>query len=426
MDGSSPPQTPGDMVQLAWLRWLGLAWRLRRPGVIWLTAALLASWLVQDSAGLWLGEQADIQWLLALGHIPYYVVRGQWWRLVTPVWAHTDVLHFGVNALMVWVVGRPIEAAYGPARLLLIWFGSGLFAGIAMLGNPALQVTVGASGAVYGLVAALVALGLKLAPRLGPRMRWLMIGVPGLCLLALLLVGGQHTDRVAHLGGAVGGLTMGAALRPQFLPLGLAGRRRASPGWLRGLAWAAAGIQILAIVLANLHNVQGVALPAVRVASFQFDDVRVRYPADARRGTFHKAAGRCDGDLTDGAWALRSGRLPCWPLPLTGALVVGKRAQLFTMDAGDYDAFRKSTQTGRWVERQPGVLVSALGRDHAAVVFVSPSLLPAYRASLAELATPAGQAWVAAPDAATPSQAATPSEAATPSAAVSPTVAAGS
>ncbi len=414
MDGSSPPQLPSDMVQLAWLRWLGLAWRMRRPGVGWLTVALLASWFVQDSAGLWLGDNADTQWLLALGHIPYYVVRGHWWRLITPTWAHTDVLHLGVNALMLWVVGRPIEAAYGPARLLLIWFGSGLFAGIAMLGNPPLQVTVGASGSVYGLVAALVALGVKLAPRLGPRMRWLMIGVPGLCLLALLLVGGQHTDRVAHLGGAVGGLTMGVVLRPQFLPLGLAGRRRASPGWLRGLAWAGAVLQVLAVVLANLNSVQGIVLPAVPAESFQFDDLRVRYPGDVRRGTFHLASGSCDGDLADGAWALRSGRMPCWPLPLSGALVVAKRTQLFTMDAGDFDALRKSAQTGRWVERQPGVLVSALGREYASVVFATPVLLPAYRKSLAELATPAGQAWVPPPDAVMLSQAVTLSQAATP------------
>ncbi|MBI5610588.1 MAG: rhomboid family intramembrane serine protease [Deltaproteobacteria bacterium] len=407
MDGTSPPKLPGDMVQLAWLRWLGLAWRLRRPGVVWLTAALVASWLAQNSAGWWLGEHADTQWLLGLGHIPYHVLRGQWWRLVTPVWAHTDILHLGVNALLLWLVGRPIEAAYGPARLLLIWFGSALFAGIAMLSNPQLQVTVGASGAVYGLVAALVALGLKLAPRLGPRMRWLMIGVPGLCLLTLLLLGGQHTDRVAHLGGAVGGLTMGVVLRPQFLPLGLAGRRRASPGWLRGLAWAGVGLQFLAIALANLHSVQGVLLPTLPALQFQFDDLRVRYPADTRRGTFHVASGRCDGDLTDGAWALRSGRMPCWPLPLSGALVVAKRRQLFTMDAGDYAALRKSAQTGRWVERQTGVLVSALGREHAAVVFADPALLSAYRASLAELATPAGEAWVPAPGAVTPAEAST-------------------
>jgi membrane associated rhomboid family serine protease len=400
-----PPKIPSEPAQVAWLRWLASAWRQRRPGVVVLTATVVAAWLLQDAMHLWSSDQAATRWLLAMGHIPYFVLRGQWWRLLTSAWAHTDVLHMGVNALMLWILGRPLEAAYGGVRLALIWFGSGLFAGIAMLANPPLQTTVGASGCAIGLLGALLALGVKLAPQLGPRLRWLMIGVPGLCLLLLLAAAGERTDQLAHLGGALGGLTLGLALRPQYLPLGLQARRRRTAGWLRGVAWAWGCLQLVAILLANLQMAQGIELPAVALAQFQFDDLSVRYPADARRGTFHQGTGSCDGDLTDGAWALRSGRMPCWPLPLSGALVVAKRKQLFTMDTGDLDAFAKSMQTGQWVERQPGVLVSALGREHAAVVFADPALLGAYRSSLKILATPVGQAEAALPGAGTPTAA---------------------
>ena len=113
MGAPEPPKIPSEPAQVAWLRWLASAWRQRRPGVVVLTATVVAAWLLQDAMHLWSSDQAATRWLLAMGHIPYFVLRGQWWRLLTSAWAHTDVLHMGVNALMLWILGRPLEAAYG-------------------------------------------------------------------------------------------------------------------------------------------------------------------------------------------------------------------------------------------------------------------------------------------------------------------------
>lgn len=88
---------------------------------------------------------------------------GQWWRIVTGAFLHASLLHIGVNMLSLWFLGRFIEYAVGPWRVLVIYavslVASGL--GVVYLSAP-LTPTVGASGAIFGLFGALFAVGLRL------------------------------------------------------------------------------------------------------------------------------------------------------------------------------------------------------------------------------------------------------------------------
>lgn len=395
MEPRAPRRLPSDVQLQILQRWLTIAWRQRGAAVSGLTAALVAAGVVQLLADQWLSLDGASRWLLGLAHIPHQVIVGQWWRLLTSVWVHADPLHLMVNALMLWIIGRPVEAAYGSARLVVIWTGAVVVSGIAMLANPPLQATIGASGGVFGLLGALLGLGIKLLPRLDARLRWSMVGVPALCLAILIALGGPQADFAAHLGGAVGGLMLGVALRPQFLPLSRLARKRMAAGWVRGLAWSVMGMQALAIGAASVHLSRNLEVPEFAVETFLFDGVAVAYPAGTRRGTFKQRDGSCTGDLTDGAWALRTGRMPCWPLPLSGAVVVARREQLFSLDEGDWLAFRRSAETGRWVERQSGVLVAALPAGLVAVIFAQPPLLAGYQRALARLVPPAGTVDVA-------------------------------
>ena len=111
------------------------------------------------------GNSAGIQRVLNEGALyPYLVLQdGQWWRILTGAFLHGSIIHIGVNMLSLYFLGRFIEFALGPWRMLLVYMfslvASGL--GVVYLGAPDVPV-VGASGAIFGLFGALFAIGFKL------------------------------------------------------------------------------------------------------------------------------------------------------------------------------------------------------------------------------------------------------------------------
>ena len=96
--------------------------------------------------------------------VPAFVLQyGQWWRIVTGAFLHGSLLHIGVNMMSLWFLGRFIEIALGPWRMLLVYVVSLVAAGLGVVyfSNPMIP-TVGASGAIFGLFGALFAIGFKL------------------------------------------------------------------------------------------------------------------------------------------------------------------------------------------------------------------------------------------------------------------------
>lgn len=387
---SLPPEVQQLLLQQWWVRTL----RRRGRAVPALLALLLAVGILQAQADNWWGAHTATRLLLAAACVPELVLRGEWWRLGTWWLVHADVWHMMVNALMVLVIGRPVEAAFGGARLWLIWLGSALAAAVALVVAPESTWTVGASGATFGLLGALVGLGLKLMPKLGPRMRWTMVGVPALALALLLSLSGERVDQLAHAAGAVGGIAMGLLLRPQFLPMPRALRWRLTPLWMRLTALLATLGMVAAVAAAVSALPHPLRWPAFKADEFSFDHLTVRYPAGLRRGTLQQQGLRCVGDLTDGAWALRTQRMPCWPLPLSGLLVLGSREKLFSMDAADQAAFDRANKAGHFEWRQEGVLVYPMGDQLVWVIFAEEPLLPTYAKALAAILPPAGSAKV--------------------------------
>jgi membrane associated rhomboid family serine protease len=100
------------------------------------------------------GPAFQIRWAL---HGPD-VASGDWYRLVTSGFLHANLLHIGLNMLILWLVGSQLEEALGRGRYVLLYMVS-LLAGAAgaLLQSP-LSYTVGASGAIYGLFGALLVL----------------------------------------------------------------------------------------------------------------------------------------------------------------------------------------------------------------------------------------------------------------------------
>ena len=115
-----------------------------------------------------LGNDTSIQRVLVAGAlIPAFVLQyGQWWRIITGGFLHGGLLHIGVNMMSLWFLGRFIEFAVGPWRMLLIYMASLIVSGLGVVYlSPPMTPTVGASGAIFGLFGALFAIGFKLGRR---------------------------------------------------------------------------------------------------------------------------------------------------------------------------------------------------------------------------------------------------------------------
>lgn len=386
-----------------WAQWLALACRQRGKATVWLVAMLAVAGVGQTVAALWHPPWGGLEILLCGAHIRQAILHGQPWRLLTYSVLHADWLHLAVNAATLSVVGRPVEAAFGPARLLLIYWGSVLAGGVAALGYAQPWWSVGASAGVLGVLGALVGLGIKLVPRLGPKLRWQMIGVPALALAVLVAISGPQTDRLAHVGGALGGIWLGAALHPQFMPRSAnTAIRQRSAAWVRWAAFAWCLTAAVAVAVAVLHVAVPVPVAKIAVDRLAFDGVEIRAPAQLRRGNWLRHNGQCQGEMADPAWLLRTRRIACFELPIEGVLLLGRRDQLFTLDREDFAAFDRANRTGSWVQRQQDTLVAPVGRDWVWVIAAPQPLLSAYKAALAGVLPVAGSAEVALPAAPTP------------------------
>jgi membrane associated rhomboid family serine protease len=143
------------------------------------------------------------------------VAHGQWWRIVTGGFLHENLLHIGFNMYVLYVLGQMLEPALGRMRFGLIYAVSLLAGSLGALIVTPHAVTVGASGAVFGVMAAAA---VEVRARQIPLMQ---SGVGGLILINLVI---SFTLPGISWGGHVGGL-IGGGLAAVALQLG--GRLRA-------------------------------------------------------------------------------------------------------------------------------------------------------------------------------------------------------
>lgn len=129
------------------------------------------------------------------------VAHGQWWRIVTGGFLHENILHIGFNMYILYLLGQMLEPALGRLRFGLIYAVS-LLAGSfgALIASPH-SVTVGASGAVFGVMGAAA---VEMRARQIPIMQ---SGIGGLILINLVI---SFTLPGISWGGHIGGLIAGA------------------------------------------------------------------------------------------------------------------------------------------------------------------------------------------------------------------------
>jgi rhomboid protease GluP len=144
------------------------------------------------------------------------IAAGQYWRLVTPIFIHANLLHLFVNCYSLYVIGPPVEAPFGYARFLLIYFLSGI-AGVVLSFALSPNPSVGASGAIFGLVGALTEYLFRHRKRFGQFGRQRLMNLVGIIALNLFLgLSSRQIDNWGHLGGLAGGALLGWLIGPEF------------------------------------------------------------------------------------------------------------------------------------------------------------------------------------------------------------------
>jgi rhomboid protease GluP len=131
---------------------------------------------------------------------------GEWWRLVTSMFLHANLLHIAMNSLALIRLGPLIEELYGAERFWVVYLGSGIAgAALSELPRPSVPV-IGASGAICGLIGLLLAYGFQRGGMVGRDIRRSVFEM-GLYILAFSLLPG--VSLLGHVGGFVGGFLLG-------------------------------------------------------------------------------------------------------------------------------------------------------------------------------------------------------------------------
>jgi membrane associated rhomboid family serine protease len=144
--------------------------------------------------------------------------EGEVWRLLTAGLVHGSLLHLAMNGMVLNDVGRLVESLFGSRRFLVLLWASVLGGSLASFAtNP--SPSVGISGGLFGLVGAMLAVGLRHRRRLPPPVRRMLVRGPVEVIVLNLALGFavRFIDNAAHLGGLVTGFLLAFALplRPE-------------------------------------------------------------------------------------------------------------------------------------------------------------------------------------------------------------------
>jgi membrane associated rhomboid family serine protease len=194
--GGGGPLTPGIKVLL-----------------ILMTAVFVAEYLIAVA----FGQRASDQLFLWFGLIPYAVIHGlRIWQPFTYLFLHDGLMHILVNMFVLWMFGRILEPMWGERRFLNYFFICGIGAGLINVAAgllpmawgraPSIVPTVGASGAIYGILIACAILFPDRKVWLIPlpitlSMRWYVAIMAGIELYSEFGSGGDRVSHISHLGG---------------------------------------------------------------------------------------------------------------------------------------------------------------------------------------------------------------------------------
>ena len=148
----------------------------------------------------------DIETLIKFGaNATYYTKNGEYYRLFTCIFLHAGIIHLACNMYSLYIVGPQLESFFGKIKYLFIFVFSGICGSILSLAFASNNlVSVGASGAIFGILGSLLYFGYHYRVYLGNVLQNRLLPVIIINLLIGFMISG--IDNFAHIGGLVGGV----------------------------------------------------------------------------------------------------------------------------------------------------------------------------------------------------------------------------
>jgi rhomboid protease GluP len=176
-----------------------------------------------------------------------YFRRGEYWRLVMPMFLHIGWLHLFVNSYALFILGPILERVYGPGRFALLYVAAGMGSSALSMSMSRSVVAAGASGAIFGIAGAMLVAGYLHRDVIPPRWgRALGRGILPFIVINLILgFSIKGIDYWGHLGGLLTGMILAALISPPAHDLAQLGDVQPSqavialPGIVVALAMAA-------------------------------------------------------------------------------------------------------------------------------------------------------------------------------------------
>lgn len=135
------------------------------------------------------------------------VAEGEWYRLVTSGFLHGSLLHLGFNMFALWILGRQLEPALGRVNFAAVYFSSLLAGSLGVMVLDPNQLTLGASGAVFGLF------GYALVGQWARGINPMDTGLGGIIVINLIFTFAVPGISIGgHLGGLIGGAAAAALM----------------------------------------------------------------------------------------------------------------------------------------------------------------------------------------------------------------------
>jgi rhomboid protease GluP len=185
--------------------------------MIVLTVHLSQGPVAQSLGQVWQGFSGQILVLFGAKYAPFIYQGGQWWRLLTAGFLHGSLLHIAMNMWVMFELVAEVEQFYGSSRLVIIYIFSSISGFLlSLLWSPE-SLSIGASAACFGLIGAMMALGLRRDHPMAQAIRayyrrWAIYGI------IFSFMPFMRIDIAAHLGGLAGGFLVGYAAGLPELP----------------------------------------------------------------------------------------------------------------------------------------------------------------------------------------------------------------
>lgn len=150
------------------------------------------------------GSTNNITLLKFGANLDVLVKNGEYYRLFTSIFLHIGIMHLLCNMYSLYIIGREVENLFGKVKYIIIFILSGIFGSILSMAFSHNVISAGASGAIFGLLGALLYFGMHYRTYLGEALVRSIIPI----LIINLIIGflSPGIDMAAHIGGFVGGI----------------------------------------------------------------------------------------------------------------------------------------------------------------------------------------------------------------------------